>query len=219
MTRAGEGAEVRPRLTIFDLDGTLVDSVDDLAASVNHALARVGLPARGREEVRGFIGDGARMLLSRAVGARPDLLEPALAAWRAHYGEHLLDRTRPYPGVPEVLAGAGRPLAVLTNKPAPMARRILDGLGLAPRFFAVVGGGDAPAKPDPAGARALLARAGVRPEDAVLVGDSPVDAQTARAAGMEFVAVTWGLVPREELLRAGAAVLVDGAEELAPFLR
>ncbi|HYD42907.1 MAG TPA: HAD-IA family hydrolase [Anaeromyxobacter sp.] len=207
------------RLALFDLDGTLVDSVDDLATSVNHALARVGLPARDREEIRGFIGDGARMLLSRAVGARLDLLEPALAAWRAHYEDHLLDRTRPYPGVPEVLAGAGRPLAVLTNKPAPMARRILDGLGLAPRFAAIVGGGDAPAKPDPAGARALLARAGVRPEDAVLVGDSPVDAQTARNAGMEFVAVTWGLVPREELVRAGAIHLVDRAEELAPWLR
>lgn len=206
------------RLAIFDLDGTLVDSVDDLAASVNHALAHVGLSARDREEVRGFIGHGARMLLSRAVGARRDLLEPALAAWRAHYEEHLLDRTRAYPGLPEVLARAGRSLAVLTNKPAPMARRILDGLGLAPLFSAIVGGGDAPAKPDPAGARALLARAGARPEHAVLVGDSPVDAETARNAGVEFVAVTWGLVAREELVRAGAVHLVDRAEELARWL-
>lgn len=207
------------RLAIFDLDGTLVDSVDDLAASVNHALARVGLPPRGREEIRGFIGNGARMLLARAVGARGELLEPALAAWRAHYEEHLLDRTRPYPGIPEALARAGRPLAVLTNKPAPMARRILEGLGLATSFLAIVGGGDAPPKPDPAGARALLARAGVRAADAVLVGDSPVDAETARSGGMAFVAVTWGLVPREELVRAGATHLVDRAEDLEPWLR
>ncbi len=219
MKPADGGGPPRPRLIIFDLDGTLVDSVDDLAASVNHALAHVGLPARTRDEVRGFIGDGARMLLSRAVGARLDLLEPALAAWRAHYEEHLLDHTRPYPGVPEVLAGAGRALAVLTNKPAPLARRILDGLGLAPRFAALVGGGDAPPKPDPAGARALLARAGVLPGDAVLVGDSRVDAETARNAGMGFVAVTWGLVPREDLVRAGAIHLVDRPADLAPWLR
>lgn len=207
------------RLAIFDLDGTLVDSVDDLAASVNHALAHVGLPARGRDEVRGFIGNGARMLLARAVGPRAELLEPALAAWRAHYDEHLLDRTRPHPGVLEALSRAGRPLAVLTNKPGPMARRILDGLGLAPLFSALIGGGDAPPKPDPAGAHALLAQAGVLPEHAVLVGDSPVDAETARNAGVEFVAVTWGLVARDELQRAGAVHLVDRAEDLAPWLK
>jgi len=209
---------VTPRLAVFDLDGTLVDSVDDLAASVNHALGAVGLPLRSRDEVRSFIGDGARVLLERAVGPRRDLLEPALAAWRAHYDAHLLDATRPYPGVPEALAAARRTLAVLTNKPAPMAVRILAGLGLAGRFAGVVGGGDAPPKPDPAGARALLARLGVRPEDAVLVGDSPVDAATARNAGMEFVAVTWGLSPREALVGAGAAHLVDRPGDLAPWL-
>ncbi len=208
-----------PRIAIFDLDGTLVDSVDDLAASVNHALGHLGLPARACDEIRGFIGEGARMLLVRSLGPRSDLLEPALAAWRAHYEAHLLDQTRPYPGVPEALAGARRALAVLTNKPAPMARRILEGLGLAPLFADVVGGGDAPPKPDPAGARAILARAGVRPEDAVLIGDSLLDAATARNAGMTFVAVTWGLVPRSELVRAGAVHLVDRAEELAAWLR
>jgi phosphoglycolate phosphatase len=206
-------------LAIFDLDGTLVDSVDDIAAAVNHGLATVGLPPRSREEIRGFIGDGARMLLLRALGPRSDLFEPAMAGWRAHYEAHLLDRTLPYPGLPEVLAGARRKLAVLTNKPGPMARRVLEGLGLAPLFSAVVGGGDAPPKPDPTGARALLDRFGVRPEDAVLVGDSAVDAETARNAGMEFVAVTWGLVPREELVRAGAVTLVDSPEHLEPWLR
>ncbi len=206
------------RVTIFDLDGTLVDSVDDLAAAVNHALAAVGLPLRSRDEVRSFVGDGARVLLERAVGPNRDRLEPALAAWRAHYEVHLLDATRPYPGIPEALAGARRPLAVLTNKPAAMAVRILDGLELSARFSAVSGGGDAPPKPDPAGARALLARLGARPEDAVLVGDSPVDAATARNAGMEFVAVTWGLAPREALVRAGAVHLVDRPRDLAPWL-
>jgi phosphoglycolate phosphatase len=206
------------RLAIFDLDGTLVDSVDDLAASVNHALAAVELPPRTRDEIRSFVGNGARVLLERSVGERRDLLGPALAAWRAHYEEHLLVRTRPYPGIAGALARAGRPLAVLTNKPGPMARRILEGLGLARHFAAVLGGGEAPPKPDPSGAHVLLERAGARPEDAVLVGDSPVDAETAQNAGIAFVGVTWGLVPRSELVRAGAVTLVDRAEELTPWL-
>lgn len=206
------------RVALFDLDGTLVDSVADLAASVNHALASVGLPPRTLPEVQSFVGDGSRVLLQRAVGPRRELLEPALAAWREHYQRHLLDATRPYAGIPEVLAGAGRTLAVLTNKPAPMAVRILEGLSLAGRFAAVLGGGDAPPKPDPAGARQLLSRLSARPEDAVLIGDSPVDLATARNAGLEFVAVTWGLVSREALERAGAATLVDAPAELAPWL-
>jgi phosphoglycolate phosphatase len=209
---------VTARVAILDLDGTLVDSVEDLAASVNHALAAVGLPLRAPGEVRGFVGDGARMLLRRAVDPRLDLLEPALAAWRAHYAEHLLDRTRPYPGIPEALAAAGRTLAVLTNKPGPMAVRLLEGLGLLERFAVVLGGGDAPPKPDPTGAQEILTRLGARPEDAILVGDSAVDAATARNAGITFVGVTWGLVARDALLGAGAGTLVDRPEALVPWL-
>jgi phosphoglycolate phosphatase len=204
------------RLAVLDLDGTLVDSLGDLHASVNHALAAVGLPPRSLEEVRGFVGEGARRLLERSVGARADLLDPALEAWRVHYEAHLLDRTRPYPGIEAALRGAGRELAVLTNKPGAMARRILEGLGLAPRFRAVVGGGEAPRKPDPGGLRALMAEAGAGPGETVLVGDSRVDVETGRAAGVRVVAVTWGLGRREEL--AGADALVDRADELAPFL-
>jgi len=206
------------RLAIFDLDGTLVDSVDDLAAAVNHALALVGLPLRSREEVRSFVGDGARVLLERAVGPRRDRLEEALAAWREHYQAHLLDHTRPYPGIPEALAAAGRTLAVQTNNPGPMARRILEGLGLLDRFAVVLGGGEAPAKPDPAGARAILERLGGRPEEAVFVGDSPVDVATARNAGLTFVGVAWGLAPAAELVRAGAVNVVARAEQLGSWL-
>jgi phosphoglycolate phosphatase len=207
-----------PRLAIFDLDGTLVDSVDDLAAAVNHALGRVGLPLRGRDEVRSFVGHGARVLLERAVGPRRDKLEEVFAAWREHYQAHLLDHTRPYPGIAEALARAGRTLAVQTNKSGPMARRILEGLGLLDRFAVVLGGGEAPPKPDPAGALAILERVGARPEEAVFVGDSLVDLATARNAGLAFVGVAWGLVPRADLARGGAANLVDRAEELAPWL-
>ncbi len=206
------------RLAVFDLDGTLVDAVDDLHASVSHALAAVGLPPRTRAEVLGFVGEGARVLLARSVAPRGDLLEPALAAWRAHYSEHCLDRTVPYPGIPEVLARAGRVLAVHTNKPGAMARKILAGLGLLPRFAVVVGGDDAPRKPDPAGLLGIMARVGAAPAETVFVGDSRHDVETARAAGVELVAVTWGLSPRAALEAAGATAFVERAEELSAWV-
>ncbi|HEY6101411.1 MAG TPA: HAD-IA family hydrolase [Anaeromyxobacter sp.] len=206
------------RLAIFDLDGTLVDSLDDLRASVNHALRTVGLPPRSREEVQGFVGEGVRVLLERAVAPEVQLLEPALAAWRPHYDAHCLDHTRPYPGIEALLAGAGRVLAVHTNKPGGLARKVLAGLGLLPRFAAVTGGDEAPRKPDPGGAREIMARLGASPGETVFVGDSRVDAATARAAGVRFVAVTWGFASRAELASAGATAFADSAAELAPWV-
>ncbi len=207
-----------PRLTVFDLDGTLVDSLGDLHASVNHALAAVGLPPRSVAEVRTFVGEGARVLLAKAVAPRDELVEPALAAWRTHYAAHCLDRTAPYPGVGPLLAGAGRTLAVHTNKPGAMARRILDGLGLLQRFAGVIGGDEAPRKPDPAGLLELMARVGATPAQTVFVGDSRHDVETARRAGVTMVAVTWGLGSREELLRAGATTFADSAAALAAYV-
>jgi len=206
------------RLAIFDLDGTLIDSVDDLAAAVNHALAIVGLPPRTREEVRCFIGDGPRLLLERAVGQHQEKVEQALTAWREYYSLHLLDRTRAYPGIVETLAAAQCTLAVQTNKPGPAARRILEGLGLLSRFAVVLGGGEVPPKPDPSGARRILESVGAQPKDSIFVGDSSVDALTARNAGLTFVAVTWGLVPRQDLIHAGAVHFVDDSTELRHWL-
>jgi phosphoglycolate phosphatase len=207
-----------PRLAVFDLDGTLVDSLDDLHASVNHALAAVGLPPRSRAEVHGYVGEGARVLLAKAVAPRDELLEPALAAWRPHYAAHCLDRTRPYPGIGPLLAGAGRALAVHTNKPGAMARKILDGLGLLSRFAVVVGGDEAPRKPDPTGLLEIMARVGAAPAETVFIGDSRHDVETARRGGVAMVAVTWGLGSREDLLRAGAATFAASAAELAPYV-
>lgn len=206
------------RLAVFDLDGTLVDSLADLHASVNHALAAVGLPPRSLAEVRTYVGEGSRVLLAKAVAPRGELLDPALAAWRPHYAAHCLDRTRAYPGVAALLAGAARPLAVLTNKPGEMARKILDGLGLSPRFAAVVGGDEAPRKPDPAGLLALMARLGASAAETVFIGDSRHDVETARRAGVPVVAVTWGLGSRAELTGAGATVFADRAADLAPWI-
>jgi phosphoglycolate phosphatase len=206
------------RLAVFDLDGTLVDSLDDLHASVSHALRAVGLPPRSRGEVRGFVGEGARVLVAKAVAPRADLVEPALAAWRAHYQEHCLDRTRAFPGVEALLAGAGRPLAVLTNKPGALSRKILGGLGLLPRFAAVVGGDEAPRKPDPAGLLAILAEVGATPAETVLVGDSRHDVATGLAAGVPVVAVTWGLSSRADLAAAGATRFADAPADLVPWV-
>ncbi|HEY6003981.1 MAG TPA: HAD-IA family hydrolase [Anaeromyxobacter sp.] len=207
-----------PGLAIFDLDGTLVDSLDDLHASVNHALRALGLPLRSRQEVHGYVGEGARILLERAIAPEVHLLQPALAAWRAHYEVHCLDHTRPYPGLEALLAGAGRVLAVHTNKPGALARKILAGLGLLPRFAAVIGGDEAPRKPDPTGVREIVARVGASPAETVFVGDSRVDAATARAAGVAFLAVTWGFASRAELAAAGATSFAESAADLAPWL-
>jgi phosphoglycolate phosphatase len=206
------------RIAVLDLDGTLVDSFADLAGSVNHALRAVGLPARPLPEVRAFVGEGARNLLLRAVDPHLHLLEPALQAWWEHYERHCLDRTALFPGMERALTGATRVLAVHTNKPGRLARKILTGLGAGARFAAVVGGDDAPRKPDPKGTLELIARLGGRAEDAVFVGDSLIDARTAAAAGIPFVAVTWGFGAREALIAERPAALVDRVEELAPWL-
>jgi len=206
------------RLAILDLDGTLLDTLDDLAAAVNHALAEVGRPPRSRPEIESFVGEGARLLLARAVAPHDHLAAPALAAWWRYYDDHCLDHTRPFPGIPELLTRTGRRLVVHTNKPGQAARHILAGLGLLGRFAAVVGGDEAPRKPDPAGTLGLLRRFGARREDTVFVGDSPTDVRTARNAGITMVAVTWGFRPLPELRAAGAVHVVDRVAELRPWL-
>ncbi|HTT72105.1 MAG TPA: HAD-IA family hydrolase [Anaeromyxobacteraceae bacterium] len=206
------------RLAVFDLDGTLVDSRLDLCLAVNHALEKLHLAARSLEEVTGFIGEGARRLLERAVAPHLELTERAIALWREHYEVHLLDHTVLYPGLDELVRAAPYPLAVITNKPGQMARRILSGLGVAERFVEVVGADEAPRKPSPEGMRALLARQGVAAEEAVLVGDSLVDLATARAVPVRFLAVGWGLVAPEALVAGGAALVARTAAELCEAL-
>jgi phosphoglycolate phosphatase len=206
------------KLCVFDLDGTLVDSREDLYLAVDHALTELGLPSRSREEVVSYVGDGAVALVSRAIAPREHLLETAVALWREHYSRHLLANTRLYPGIAAVLGSARVPLAVHTNKPGSMARRILDGLGVLPRFSVVIGGDEAARKPDPSGLLGICSQVGVDPRDAVLVGDSVVDHTTAVAAGVRFVPVAWGFVPIETLAAAGATGFVQDAAGLPPFV-
>jgi phosphoglycolate phosphatase len=199
---------VRVAALVFDLDGTLVDSRRDLATAVNRMRADLGLPPLAVAAVVSMVGEGARTLVRRAVGAEigPDRLEAAFAAFLRHYGEVCLDETRPYPGIREALArlAARWPLAVLTDKPEALSRRILDGLELSVHFAAVLGGDSLPTlKPDPAGLLHLAAHYGAAPGELLLVGDSAIDEATARAAGCPFALVEWGFPsPEKASLRA-----------------
>jgi phosphoglycolate phosphatase len=210
-----------PRAVLFDLDGTRIDSRADLATAVNLVRAELSLPAFALAEVVARVGEGARNLVRRALPESIDgeAFEAAFASFGRHYRRVCLDETRPYPGIPELLArlapvrpGPRRPLAVLTNKPEAVSRHILAGLGLAGFFREVVGGDTLPTrKPDPAGVVHLARLLAVPPAELLLVGDSAIDARTAAAAGCRFVFVEWGLASaaeRDELrgeVRAGDA--------------
>src|SRR5436190_13550418 len=182
---------------VFDLDGTLIDSRADLAAAVNHVLRTLGVPEIAATTLTGYVGEGARVLIERALGpAHQDVAARALEPFMARYGAHLLDATRPYAGIPEalaVLAGRGVALSVLTNKPVAMSRAILEGLGLASHFTAVLGGDSlAVKKPDPAGIEHLRRITRTPSERMLLVGDSTIDVRTARAGNIAFCGVSWG---------------------------
>lgn len=194
---------------IFDLDGTLVDSLPDLVAAVNTVIAERGKPPLGLVEVALMVGDGSPKLIERALAARglaEAPLAPALERFLSIYEADATRLTRPYPGVPEVLerlAAAGCGLAVCTNKPTRATRAVLDGLGLARYFAAVVGGDSMPVKkPDPGPLRAILERLGVAAGRAAMVGDHRNDVAAARGAGMRAIFAGWGY---------GAATL-DGLE-------
>jgi phosphoglycolate phosphatase len=203
---------------VFDLDGTLIDSRADLSAAVNHVLLTFGLPELPLEIVCQYVGEGARVLVQRALGpAHQARLDEGLGIFLKYYGAHLLDHTEPYDGIPEALealAERGVGLSVLTNKPAAMSRAILDGLGLLSRFAAVVGGDSFPLrKPDPAGINHLLATTRASRARTVLVGDSLIDLHTARAAQIAFCGVAWGL-RHADLVAAPVDRMIDHPSQL-----
>jgi len=187
---------VHGRLIAFDLDGTLVDSSRDLADSVNELLAELGASMLPRESITKMIGEGARVLIHRALAAsgRPDTPD-ALARFLAIYDTRLLAHTLPYDGVAEVVRHARRHArtAVLTNKPFKPTEKILDGLGLRDLFDDVIGSdGPFPRKPDPAALRALMERAAATPARTLMVGDSKIDYETATNASARSCIVSYG---------------------------
>jgi phosphoglycolate phosphatase len=182
---------------IFDLDGTLVDTKADLAAATNHVLASFGLLPLAVTQVADYVGHGARVLVERALGpANAGLVSRGFALFMEYYGAHLLDHTRTYVGIERLLAAAqaqGIMLSILTNKPEVPSRAIVTGLGLAPYFREIVGGDTLPTKkPDPQGITYLQRLTGIALHETLLIGDSQVDCETGRAAGVAICGVTWG---------------------------
>lgn len=184
------------RALIFDLDGTLIDSKRDLIRSVNAMLRELRRGELAEETISGYIGHGAPQLVARAMGngSTEEERQRALQFFLSYYEEHKMDSTCAYPGVAETLEQLARmPMAVLTNKPVRISVRILDELGLSQYFRAIYGGNSFETKkPDPLGARTILRELGAAPGEALLVGDSEVDVQTARNAGTLAAAVNYG---------------------------
>jgi phosphoglycolate phosphatase len=204
---------------IYDLDGTLIDSRGDLADSVNAMLAALGLPQRDERQICTFVGEGAERLVRRSLGpANEHRFPEAVKSWRAEYARRLLVRTRPYPGVAELLESPPPLRAVLTNKPGGFAREILQGLGLLASLRKVIGGDEAPRKPDPSGLLRLCSDLGSDAARTLFVGDHPIDIATGAAAGVPVCAASWGFVEEPELRRANPAHLCHSPAEVVRLL-
>jgi len=209
------------RALIFDLDGTLIDSKRDLILSVNAMLAEMGREELHEDTISGYIGHGAPQLVGRALGEGATEAERkrALKFFLAYYEDHKMDSTCAYPGVPEALEQlAAFPMAILTNKPVRLSKRILEELGLAKYFRAVYGGNSFETKkPDPLGAQIILREFGAAPSEALLIGDSDVDVQTARNAGTFAAAVNYGFGTHDRAT-CPADIYLDRLTALVPLL-
>ena len=213
------------RALIFDLDGTLIDSKLDLALSINAMLKRMGRAELMHEEIFGMVGNGAPVLVRRALEAETlktasdEEADTGLAYFLSYYRNHMLDNTVTYPGVREGLALLkNHPMAVLTNKPVNFSRAILDGLGLSHYFRYVYGGNSfEKKKPHPMGVETLLRELNAKPQEAMIVGDSEVDIQTARNSGIWSCGVTYGL-GAEGLRAFPPDLMLDSLTELPAYL-
>jgi phosphoglycolate phosphatase len=222
------GLVLRPcRLFIFDLDGTLIDSRADIAGALNLALARMDMPALAEAQIADFVGEGVQRLVERALheitGHPPasPLTQNLTTLFREEYGHHLLDQTRLCSGAKEALDRlAWASFAVVTNKPEGFSKRILDGLGVANRFFTILGGDSVQKrKPDPEALLKAMNACRATPVEAAMVGDSPVDIQAGKAAGVTTCGVAGGFRTRQELEAAGCDLIIENLMELANHFR
>ena len=228
------------KLLIYDLDGTLIDSRQDIASAVNWTLSELSLKSLPAEEISAFVGAGVTHLIGQVLktvgagprarpgsgqpqGVAPAILKRSIKIFRKRYGEHLLDQTRAYPSVRKVLEFfKARKQAVITNKPEGFSKTILRGLGIDSYFFRVVGGDQGfPKKPDPKAVLDILKTADASPAEALLIGDSAIDVETGRKAGVKTAAVTYGFGKREEIDKSQPDFLWDDLEELlrCPLLK
>lgn len=198
---------------LFDLDGTLTDTLADIAAAMNRALRLHGLPEWPEEAYRYLVGNGAKVLSERCVRQRQELAPAVRQTYQAHYETHNLVQTKPYDGIPELLTAltrCGLKLAVLSNKPDADTKAVVR--HFFPDIpFAVIRGQveGVPVKPDPAGALVVASELGIRPEECLYLGDTAVDVQTATAAGMYPIGALWGFRTAEELQSSGARYLAE----------
>lgn len=211
---------------LFDLDGTLLDTLRDLGESMNLVLQRRGWPPHPIDAYRYFVGEGAAMLVARSFpeAHRDDAtVKAGLAEYRAVYERHWNVHTRPYDGIPgmlDALAAKGTTLGILSNKPHGMTRQCVDGYLARWTFACVLGQRDTVArKPDPAGALDAARLMGVAPAEVLYLGDTATDMETARAAGMFAVGATWGFRPESELRTHGAQAIVHHPREVPPLIQ
>ncbi len=214
------------RAVVFDLDGTLLNTLEDIADSMNSVLAGRGFPDHPVEAYKMFVGDGARMLVTRALPREQstgDLIDECELEFKAVYGRNWKIKTRPYPGIEDLLLQLGRdrvPLGILSNKPHEYAVECVQELLPSGVFAAILGQQDGlPPKPDPAGARLICTRLGVDLEQVLYVGDTGVDMQTGRRSGMVPIGVLWGFREARELQEHGARALVEQPDEILALLQ
>ena len=206
------------KAVIFDLDGTLTNTLTDIANAMNRALRLHDLPPWPEEAYRYLVGNGARVLAQRCVRERQELAEPVRQTYQAYYQAHNLVETQPYDGIPEMLRALharGMRLAVLSNKPDADTKRVVRHFFPEIPFEVVRGQVEGvPVKPDPAGALAVAAEMGLAPGDFLYLGDTAVDMSCALAAGMHPVGALWGFRTAEELHQSGAERLLSSPDEL-----
>jgi len=215
----------RFKAIIFDLDGTLLDSLEDIADSMNLVLEKAGFPTHPLDAYKYFIGDGIDVLVQRALprkNFKPTMISRYRAALRETYGERWAAKTCPYPGVEKLLGRcqtSGLKMAILSNKPDGATRATVNHF-LSPEIFTAIQGArpGTPNKPHPRGAELIAGQLGVEPAQCIFLGDMPVDMQTARATGMYPVGALWGMRTARELIEGGAELLAVTPAALADWL-
>lgn len=210
------------KLLIYDLDGTLVDTREDIALSANHMLSQMGKPLLDHAEISSYVGRGVHHLISgclKTVDSKQ--IEKGIKIYRNHYAEHMLDHSQLYPGAKEMLElYRARPQVVLTNKPNPFSRDLLAALGVADYFKEIIAGdSEYPKKPDPGAVYAMMKRFSSAPKETLFVGDSLVDIETAKNAGIAIAVVTHGFSSPGELQSAAPEAIVDSFEELMEWMK
>ena len=211
---------------IFDMDGTLLDTVADIGEAANRTLSHNNLPQHPLESYKHFVGEGARLLIERALpieNRTEDLISECLELFFQEYSNTWNNHTKLYPGIEELLNSLSElpvTLSILSNKPDNFTKACAAEYLNPWQFFKVIGNSDAiPRKPEPTGALSIVSELSLNPDECLFVGDTKIDMQTARAAGMTSIGVLWGFRPRKELVEAGANYLINAPKDLLTVLQ